>query len=295
MLSTRRRRASNAALIALSPSWLIVIAVYVGTALWTVGMSFTTSRMIPSMSPAGFSQYERLFATARWMQSLENLVFFGFLFILGALVLGFLLAVTLDRQIRFEGAIRTIYLYPYALSFIVTGVIWRWLLDPTMGIQRAVNSWGWESFRLDWVVRPDMAIYAIVIAALWQSSGLVMALMLAGLRSVDGDLWKAIRVDGIPVWRAYLSIILPILSPVVITSTVLLAVAVVKAFDLVVALTGGGPGYATDMPAKFIMDFLFQRANLGLASAGATVMLFVAALFVTPWLYITYFRKPRFA
>lgn len=289
--STKRRKAPLLAEVSLLPGWIIVIAVYVATTLWTVSMSFTQSRLIPSSDWAGVSQYQRLFTTARWLQSLENLLLLGVLFIAIAMVLGFLLAVALDQQIRFEGAIRTIYLYPYALSFIVTGVVWKWLLDPTLGIQKSINALGWEGFRLDWVVNPDTAIYAVVLAAVWQASGLVMALMLAGLRGVDADLWKAIRIDGIPVWRAYVSIILPILRPVIVTAMVLLGISVVKAYDLIVALTGGGPGFATDLPGKFIMDFLFQRANLGLASAAATIVLLISAAVVAPWLYFTYFRK----
>ncbi|MBT9385289.1 sugar ABC transporter permease [Pseudooceanicola sp. CBS1P-1] len=291
--SRNRSRPSLAAGLSLGPAWVIVVAIYIGTAIWTVAMSLTTSRLLPTAQFAGLSQYRRLFTTPRWMQSLENLVLFGVVFIVVALVLGFLLAVALDRKIRFEGAIRTIYLYPYALSFIVTGVVWKWMLDPTMGIQKTMHDLGWTSFRMDWVVDMHMAIYALILAAVWQATGLVMALMLAGLRGVDGDLWKAIEVDGIPTWRAYVAIILPILKPIVVTATVLLGVAVVKAYDLVVALTGGGPGYATDMPAKFIMDFLFQRANIGLASAAATVILLISVLAILPWIYVTYLRAPR--
>lgn len=284
----------TAADLALMPGWVIVILVYVGTTLWTIGMSFTRSKMLPSLDWAGIEQYRRLFQTARWTQSLENLAVLGLGFIALSLVLGFALAVALDRQIRFEGAIRTVFLYPYAMSFIVTGVVWRWILDPTLGLQKSLNDWGWGGFRLDWTASPDQAIYAVILAAIWQSSGLVMALMLAGLRGIDPDLWKAIRVDGIPVWRAYLQIILPMLTPVVVTATVLLGISVVKAYDLVVALTGGGPGFATDVPGKFIMDFLFQRANLGLASAAACTMLVISAALVGPWLYLTYFvRRPR--
>lgn len=291
--SRRRTSGSSASAFALTPAWAIVVLAYVGTAIWTVYLSFTSSKLIPTTNFTGTSQYQRLFHDVRWMQSLENMVIFGVLFIAICLVLGFCLAVALDRQIRLEGVVRTIYLYPYALSFIVTGVIWKWILDPTLGLERSMHSLGWESFRLDWLTNPDMAIYALVLAAIWQASGLVMALMLAGLRGIDGDLWKAIRMDGIPLWRAYVFIILPILKPIVTTATVLLGIAVVKAFDLIVAMTGGGPGFATDMPAKFIMDYLFQRSNIGVASAAATVVLIIAAAAVLPWLYFTYFHKPK--
>lgn len=281
----------SAAGLSLWPAWVIVIIAYLGTMIWTVGISLTSSKLVPVANFIGTSQYERLFKTARWLQSIENMATFGCLFVLASLILGFFMAVSLDRHIRGEGVIRTIYLYPYSLSFIVTGVAWQWMMNPSLGLQKTVNDLGWTSFRFDWVVDPDRAIYAVVIAAVWQSSGLVMALMLAGLRGVDTDLWKAIRVDGIPVWRAYLSIILPILRPVIITAVVLLGIAVVKSYDLVVSLTNGGPGNATDVPAKFIMDFLFLRANIGLASAAATVMMVAVIAAVTPWIYMVYIRK----
>ncbi|WP_275791383.1 carbohydrate ABC transporter permease [Pararhizobium gei] len=291
MPSTRKPpRRLNMAGIALWPSWIIVAVAYIGTMVWTVGISFTNSKLLPVANYAGFSQYKRLFGTPRWLQSIDNMFVFGILFILICLVLGFLMAVALDQKIRAENVFRTIYLYPYSLSFIVTGVIWQWMMNPALGIQKAVNDLGWTSFEFDWVVDPDKAIYAVVLAAVWQSAGLVMALMLAGLRGVDPDLWKAIRVDGVPTWRAYISIIIPILSPMIVTSVVLLGISVVKSYDLVVALTNGGPGTATDVPAKFIMDFLFLRSNIGLASAGATVMLVAVVAAVAPWVYAVYMR-----
>ncbi len=279
------------AAVALWPAWIIVLCAYAGTMVWTVAVSLTPSKLVPVMTWAGTHQYERLFKTARWMTSVENMLVFGLLFIAASMVLGTLMAIALDRKIAAEGVVRTIWLYPYSLSFIVTGVVWQWMMNPTLGIQKSVNAMGWESFRFDWVTDPDRALYAVVLAAVWQSAGLVMALMLAGLRGIDEDLWKAIRVDGIPVWRGYVSIILPVLRPVMVTAVVLLGIAVVKSYDLVVAMTNGGPGMATDVPAKFIMDFLFVRANVGFASAAATVMLVAVAAAIAPWIYAVYLRK----
>lgn len=281
----------GAAGIALWPSWIMVLTAYIGTMIWTVWISFTPSKLVPVAKFAGLYQYERLLRTPRWLNSIDNMLLFGSLFLIGCLVLGFLMAVALDQKIRGEGVIRTIYLYPYSLSFIVTGVVWQWMMNPTLGIQKAINEMGWTSFRFDWVVDPDKAIYAVALAAIWQSAGLVMALMLAGLRGVDADLWKAIKVDGIPTWRAYVSIILPILRPVTVTAVILLGVGVIKSYDLVVALTNGGPGTATDVPAKFIMDFLFLRANVGLASAAATMMLVAVAIAIIPWIYAVYLKR----
>ncbi|MCX5570986.1 carbohydrate ABC transporter permease [Kaistia nematophila] len=281
--------------VALTPAWLIVIFAYVGTILWTIQISFTSSKVFPVSNYVGFSQYTRLFGSDRWIISVQNLAIFGVIFIIGCLVLGFLLAVFLDQRIRAESMFRTIFLYPYALSFIVTGLVWQWTLNPTLGIQQTVRNWGFESFTFDWLTRGDRAIYVIAIAGMWQASGLVMAILLAGLRGVDTELWKAAKVDGIPTWRVYVHIVIPILAPMFVTATVLLATAVVKVYDLVVALTNGGPGISTEVPAKFVIEYLFQRQNLGLATAASTVMMITVLCVLAPWLYVQYFRQPRSA
>ncbi|MBP0615664.1 carbohydrate ABC transporter permease [Jiella mangrovi] len=291
-MAAQRKRLNTATLVLL-PFWAVVLAAYVGTMLWTVQISFTASKLLPVDEYVGFAQYERLFGSTRWSVSMQNAVIFGVLFIGGALVLGFLLAVVLDQRVRFENTLRTVFLYPYAMSFIVTGLIWQWLMNPGLGIQKAVRDWGFTSFDFAWAVDRDMAIYALVLAGLWQASGLVMALMLAGLRGVDEEIWKASRIDGIPAWRVYLFVIVPMLRPLIVTAVVLLAISVVKAFDLVVALTNGGPGISSDMPAKFVMDNLFTRQNIGLATAAATVMLITVAAVLVPWIYTEYFRKAR--
>ncbi|ORE98399.1 sugar ABC transporter permease [Aurantimonas sp. 22II-16-19i] len=291
-MTAPRKRLSTATLV-LVPFWAVVLAAYVGTMLWTVQISFTASKLLPVDDYVGFAQYERLFSSTRWIVSMQNAVIFGVLFITGALVLGFLLAVVLDQRVRFENTLRTIFLYPYAMSFIVTGLIWQWLMNPGLGIQKTVRDWGFESFSFAWAVDRDMALYALVLAGLWQASGLVMALMLAGLRGVDEEIWKASRIDGIPAWRVYLFVVVPMLRPLIVTAVVLLSISVVKAFDLVVALTNGGPGISSDMPAKFVMDNLFTRQNIGLATAAATVMLITVAAVLVPWIYAEYFRKAR--
>jgi glucose/mannose transport system permease protein len=281
--------------VALLPAWLIVIFAYIGTIVWTIQISFTSSKVFPVSNYVGFSQYTRLFGSERWIISVQNLAIFGLIFIVGCLILGFLLAVFLDQRIRAESVFRTIFLYPYALSFIVTGLVWQWTLNPTLGVQQTVRNWGWESFTFDWLSRGDRAIYVIALAGMWQASGLVMAILLAGLRGVDGELWKAAKVDGIPTWRVYVHIVIPILTPMFVTATVLLATAVVKVYDLVVALTNGGPGISTEVPAKFVIEYLFQRQNLGLATAASTVMMITVLCVLAPWLYVQYFRKPRSA
>lgn len=276
------RLAPHAALL---PMALTAIVAYLGAALWTFRISLTGSRTFPSGSYIGLAQYRRLFDNERWMLSLHNLAAYGVLFILACLVIGFLLAVFIDQRVRGEGMLRTIFLYPYAMSFVATGLVWQWLLTPGDGIDGAVRALGWSGFSFDWIVRQDMVMYTVVIATVWQASGLVMALMLAGLRGVDPDIWKAARLDGIPAWRVYTRIVLPMLWPTVATALLLLSTAVVKLYDAVVAMTQGGPGTASEVPTKFIMDHLFLRSNVGLASSAAVVLLVPVLALLAPYAY----------
>ena len=274
---------------ALLPMAVVAALGYLGAGVWTFYISLTGSRTFPSGHFIGLAQYHRLFDNERWMLSLQNLAAYGVLFVLASLVIGFLLAVFIDQhamwQMRGEGVFRTIFLYPYAMSFVATGLVWQWLLTPGDGLDGAVRALGFEHFRLDWIVSQDYAIYTVVIATVWQASGLVMALMLAGLRGVDPEIWKAARLDGIPAWRVYAQIILPMLWPTIATVLLLLATAVAKLYDAVVAMTQGGPGIASEVPAKFIMDHLFLRSNVGLASAGAIVLLVPVLALLAPYAY----------
>jgi glucose/mannose transport system permease protein len=288
---TRRRiRTRMPAAVALLPTALVVLIVYIGCMLWTVRLSFTSSTLLPKLDWVGFAQYSRLFANDRFLTSGQNIMIFGALFISGCLILGFLLAVFIDQNVRGEGVFRTMFLYPYAMSFVVTGVAWQWFLNPGLGLQKLVRDMGFTNFTFDWLVNQDMAIYTIVIAGLWHGSGLTMAILLAGLRGVDEDLWKAARIDGVPTWRVYTSIVLPLLRPMIVTATVLLTTGVVKLYDLVVAMTLGGPGIATEVPAKFVMDHLFERNNIALGTAAATIMLIAVVSVLAPWIYARYIR-----
>ena len=280
---------------ALAPAALIAAFVYIGTLVWTVSISFTSSKLLPNHDFVGWQQYFRLFGDGRWRVSVANLLIYGSLFIAVSLVLGFLLAIAIDQKVRNESTLRTIYLYPQGMSFIVTGLIWQWMMNPQLGLQEFAHRLGWSEAKLDWIIDPDLAILVLAVAGVWQASGLVMAILLAGLRGVDHELWKASRIDGIPRWRFYLEVALPLLRPMVVTATVLLAVAAVKVYDLVVAMTNGGPGIATEVPAKYVMEYLFRRANIGLAAAACTVLLVTVAAVVVPWIYVEYFRsrKPR--
>jgi glucose/mannose transport system permease protein len=275
----------------LTPTVIVMLVCFYGSTAWTVYMSFTRSAMLPNYSWAGVAQYVRLFNTPRWIVAYGNMFIFGALLIVGTLLVGTLLAILIDRRVRLEGFYRTIILYPLSMSFIVTGLAWQWVLSPTLGVQHLVRDLGFPEFTFDWIARPDRAIYTLVFAGVWHQAGLIMAIMLAGLRGIDREIWRATRVEGIPVWRCYVSIVLPMLRPLLVTCVVLLATAVVKSYDLVVAMTGGGPGYASDLPGKFVVDATFERANLGLASAGAVVMLASVLAALAPYLYFEMTRK----
>jgi glucose/mannose transport system permease protein len=270
---------------ALLPMATTVLVAYLGTVLWSLKVSMSNSRTFPSDDFVGLAQYERLFDNERWLLSLQNLALYGVLFIVARMVIGFLLAMFIDQKVMAEGALRTVFLYPYAMSFVATGLVWQWMLNPGTGIQQAVRQMGFEDFSFDWIIDQDKVMYTIVIATVWQASGLVMALLLAGLRGIDEEIWKAARIDGIPTWRVYVSIVLPMLGPSVATVFVLLSTAVIKLFDAVAAMTQGGPGTASEVPAKFIMDYLFGRANIALASAASIVMLLTVLILLAPLLY----------
>jgi len=271
--------------LVLAPSAVAMMVFVYGFIAWTAWISLTRSRLLPRYEVEGLIQYERLFNAPRWYTALENLFVFGILFIVIAMVLGLFLAILLDQHIRAEGALRTIYLYPMALSFIVTGTAWKWILNPGLGLEATVRSWGFENFRFDWLVNPDFAIYTIVLAAVWQASGFVMALFLAGLRSVDTEIIRAAQVDGIPTTRIYTAIIIPSMKPIFLSAFIVLAHLAIKSFDLVIALTGGGPGIATDMPATFMYAMAFSRGDLGQAAASAMIMMMVVFTIVVPYLY----------
>jgi len=274
---------NKSAKIAAIPMIVTALFVFVGGTVWTVVYSFTKSGLLPRLKWVGLDQYERLWATRKWLVAIENLAIYGLCMLVLVFVIGFILAALIDQKIRFENTVRTIILYPYALSFVVTGLVWQWILNPEFGVQSIVRDWGWESFAFDPLYNADIAIYGILIAALWQASGLVMVLMLAGLRGIDQDVWKAARIDGIPMWKTYIRIVIPMMRPVFITTLVIVVTTIVKIYDLIVAQTGGGPGIATEVPAKYVYDSMFRANNLGQGFAASTMMLVTVLLIVIPW------------
>lgn len=274
---------NKSAKIAAIPMIVTALFVFVGGTAWTIVYSFTKSGLLPRLKWVGLQQYERLWDTKKWLVSIENLFIYGLCMLILMFVIGFILAALIDQKVRFESVFRTVILYPYALSFVVTGLIWQWILNPSFGVQGIVRDLGWASFTFDPLYNPDIAIFGVLIAGLWQGSGLVMVLMLAGLRGIDEDVWKATRVDGIPTWKTYVVVIIPMMRPVFITTLVIVTTGIVKVFDLIVAQTGGGPGIATEVPAKYVYDLMFQAQNLGQGFAASTMMLLTVMLVVIPW------------
>ena len=271
--------------IVISPSFAVILWFVYGFILWTFYVSFTKSKMLPRYDFWGIEQHFRLWSNPRWFTAVENLVIFTVLFVVICILIGILLSILLDQKIRTEGFLRTIYLYPMALSFIVTGTAWKWMLNPTMGIEKLITDWGFNDFTFDWLVSREMSIYTIVIAAVWQSSGFIMALFLAGLRSIDDEIIKAAKIDGASLYSIYITIILPMMRPVFMSSIVILLHISIKSYDLVIALTAGGPGTSSDMPAVFMTQMAFHRSEIGLASASAVMMFLTVLAVVVPYLY----------
>jgi glucose/mannose transport system permease protein len=269
----------------LSPSVLLVLVCVYGYIMFTIYLSFTSSTLMPSYEWAGTASYQRLFAQENWHVSLNNLWVFASLYIGVAIVLGLGFAILIDQHIRAEGAFRSIFLYPMALSFIVTGTAWKWLLDPGVGLEHTMHNIGWESFAFGWIKDSNKAIYCVVIAAVWQTTGFVMALFLAGLRGVDAEQISAARVDGARSWQIYLHIIIPQLGPVFVSAFVILAHMAIKSYDLVIALTNGGPGRSTWLPSVFMYQYSFTRNEMSVGAASAVMMLAAIGLVVLPYLF----------
>jgi len=275
------------------PMILTALVVFVGGTAWTVTYSFTGSRMLPRTKWVGLDQYERLWSSDRWMISITNLGIYGICSLILTLFIGFTLAACLDRKIRFEGVFRSIFLYPFALSFVVTGLAWQWILNPDFGMQSVVRDWGWTAFNFDPLNNPDIVMFGLLIAGIWQGSGLIMCIMLAGLRGIDEDIWKAAKVDGIGTAKTYIMVVIPMMRPVFVTALVLIAAGIIKLYDLVVAQTGGGPGLSSEVPAKYVIELMFRAQNLGQGFAASTMMLCSVGIILIPWAYLEFGGRKR--
>lgn len=272
--------------LTLLPSLIIIAVTVYGFIAVTVVISFTRSRMLPRFDRwEGFENYIRVWVHPRWDMAMDNFIIFGILYITLTLVIGLLLAIFLDQKIRNEGLLRTIYLYPMALSFIVTGVAWQWIMTPDLGLERAMHIWGWTNFKFDWITQSDMAIYCVLIAGVWQASGFVMALFLAALRGINPEIMAAARMDGAAGARLYWYVVVPALRPAFLTAIVVQGHLAIKSYDLVISLTGGGPGFATELPSTFMYAFTFSRNQMAVGASSAVMMLVLLCVLIVPYLY----------
>lgn len=289
----RTRLSSVLPKLALAPSFALVLLCVYGFILFTLYLSFTASKMLPVYDWLGFDNYVTLFRLPAWGVALTNLAIFGSLYIAGCILVGATLAIFLDQRVRAEGALRAVYLYPLALSFIVTGTAWKWLLDPGVGFEQIVHAAGWDTFAFGWIKDRQMAIYTVVIAGIWQTSGFVMALFLAGLRGIPDEIVKAAQIDGATGLTLYRHVILPQLRPTLLSAVVILTHMAIKSYDLIIALTGGGPGRATELPATFMYSYTFTRNQMGVGASSAVVMLLTIAAVIVPYLYSELRERPH--
>ncbi|UJW83276.1 carbohydrate ABC transporter permease [Hydrogenophaga sp. SL48] len=270
--------------LAVSPALVVSLVFFYGLTIWVGAVSFTDSEGVVTWNWVGWEQYIRLFADDSWWRSLWNLARYLPLVVGLPLILGCLLAMLLDQKVRFENGIRTAVLYPLALSWIVAGTIWRWLLTPDTGIEKWLIGAGFEGAVFDWIVQPRMSIYALVIVAVWASTGFVMSMFIAGLRSIDDSVIKAAMIDGASKPRIYLRVLLPTLRPTIFSAALILLPAALRTFDLVVVLTQGGPGQSSVLPAFYVFDRFFRRDQMGLGAASAMVLLMTCAMVAVPYI-----------
>jgi glucose/mannose transport system permease protein len=281
--------------VALTPALAVTFVAFFLSIVWTIYMSFTRSRRLPDYGidfTSWSRQYDRLFNDGAWATSLSNLIILGLGSML-AIVFGFVLAVLVNREKRGEGVFRTIFLYPLAVSLVVTGLVWRWMMNPSLGIENFLHELGWTGASFNWLIAPQTALYGIILAQVWQSTGFYMALMLAGLKSINTEIWSAARLDGVSVWRLYFEIIIPMMKFTFLTCAILLSLGVVKAYDIVVAMTNGGPGQSTWTPAYFTINAYSIRENVGFASAAAVVMLAITLVIFLPIVSLTAWQARR--
>jgi glucose/mannose transport system permease protein len=292
--SLRERLQRATPLIVLAPS-LIASFIYVFVfTIWTFYISLSNSTLLPTYDFVGFEHYISIWANQRWIIAYSNLFLFGAFYVVFSILIGLGLAIAIDQKVRGEAIWRTIFLYPLAVSFAVTGTVWSWLYSPNSGIEFFVRSLGWSDFTFRLTTDRNLAIYAVIATGIWQSSGFAMALFLAGLRSVDNDLVKAAQIDGAGVFRTYRKVIIPTIGPIVVAVAVVLLQFAIKTFDLVAALTRGGePGISTTFPATYVYDHMFQRGQIAEGATAAILMLAALAVVLVPYSLWLVWRRNR--
>lgn len=260
---------------------------------WTLYISLSDSTLLPTYGFRGLQAYSDLWANRRWGVAYSNLFFFSVFYVTIAMAVGLMLALLIDQKVRAESFWRTMFLYPLAVSFIVTGTVWQWLYNPTSGIEFFVHQLGWTDFHFALTTDRKNAIWAIIITGIWQSSGFAMALFLAGLRSVDGDIIKAAQIDGASTFRTYRKVILPSITPIFLAVAVVLLQFAIKTFDLAVALTNSGPGISTTFPATYVYDLMFQRGEIAEGAAASIMILVALAVVLIPYSIYLVWRQKR--
>jgi len=293
MRHSRKDRIISIALV--TPSILAMFVFIYGFIGFTAYSSLSNwNSMKPDFTFVGLKNYFRLFESQRFIIDMRNTFTFTILFLIVTIVLGFLLAVLLDQSIKGESIFRNIFLFPMALSYIVTGVVWRWLLSPgtaitgPSGVNILFDKLGLGFLKSGWDTDPDIGIKAVVIAATWQMGGYIMALYLAGMRAIPDELREAARVDGATAVQVYRYIIIPLLSPITLSAVIILGHISLKIFDLIVSMTGPGTGFITDVPALFMFDTTFRGNRYAQGSAIAMVLLLLVAVLVVPYLISSY-------
>jgi glucose/mannose transport system permease protein len=270
---------------------IILIAIFVYFFIfWTGFISLTDwNDIFPSFNIVGLGNYIELFQNFRFQISMKNTLVFTALFLVSSLILGFLLAIFLDQKIRGENIFRNIYLFPMAISFVVTGVVWRWILNPgtinnPVGLNQILDKIGLSFLKSGWYTDPKIGIKAVVIAAVWQMSGYVMAMYLAGIRGIPSELFEAAQVDGANMWQVYRYIVLPLLRPITLGAIIILGHISLKIFDLVVAMTGSGAGFSCDVPALFMYDTTFRGNHFAQGASIAIILLLMVGVLIIPYL-----------
>ncbi|HUV08224.1 MAG TPA: sugar ABC transporter permease [Spirochaetia bacterium] len=280
---------------------VIAVGIFVyGFIGWSIRSSLSAwDGIVPDFRFVGLAHYADIFTSQRFQTDLWNTLFFTLFFLAISILFGLLLATMLDRKVKGEGLFRNIYLFPMAISFVVTGVVWRWIFSPTMGINALLKAVGLGSLTWGWFTDPakflnfHVALIPLIIAASWQLSGYTMAMYLAALRGIPAEVREAARLDGASELRTYVSVILPMLQPITLSALIVLAHISLKIFDLVYTMTGTGPAFATDMPGIFMFETTFRGNHYAEGAAISIVMLLMIAVIIIPYLYNSLRREER--
>ena len=269
----------------IAPS-VILIAIFVYIFIGYTAFVSTTKwyGINPDYTSVGLQQYADLFGLPRFQADIRNTIQFTTLFLAGCILLGFGAAVLLDQKLRGTILFQNVFLFPLAISFVVTGTVWRWIFNPSFGINLLLDQAHLGFLKSPWLADTHTALYGLVIAAVWQMSGFCMAMFLAGLRAIPDELREAARVDGATEVQAFTRIILPLMRPITLSAVIILGHISLKIFDLVYVMTSGGPGFATDMPSLYMWVAVFGQNLYGRGAAIAIVLLLLVALLIVPYL-----------